>query len=118
MLLTKSIKDRLVKNYYKHKEAWNDEHPEYVESKAVVKLFNPYGPGDWYLSEMDPATGICFGLCMIHEPELGYVNIKELEELDCGVGGVERDKFFTSNRYGLDECREFINAKYGLNSCL
>ena len=53
---------------------------------------------------------------MIHEPELGYVNIKELEELDCGFGGVERDKFFTSNKYGLDECREFVNAKYGLNS--
>jgi len=116
MLLTKSIKDRLIKNYYKHKEAWNDEHPEYVESKAVVKLFNPYGPGDWYLSEMDPSTGRCFGLCMIHEPELGYVNIKELEELDCGFGGVERDKFFTENKYSFDECREFINKKYGLNS--
>ena len=62
MLLTKSIKDRLVKNYYKHKEAWNS-CDEYVESKAVVKLFNPYGPGDWYLSEMDPATGKMFLDC-------------------------------------------------------
>jgi hypothetical protein len=113
-LLTKSIKDRLIKNYYKHKEAWNDEHPEYVESKAVVKLFNPYGRGDWYLSEMDPETGRCFGLCMIHEPELGYVMFDELESLDFGFGGVERDKFFEPNKCTLDECRTFVNKKYGL----
>ena len=112
-LLTKAIKDRLVKNYYKHKEAWNS-CDEYVESKAVVKLFNPYGPGDWYLSEMDPDTGRCFGLCMIHEPELGYVMLHELATLSCGLGGIERDKFFEPNKYTFNECREFINKKYCL----
>lgn len=116
MLLTKSIKDRLIKNHYKHKEAWNSAHPEDVDSKVVVKLFNPYGPGDWYLSEMNPTTGACYGLCMIHEPELGYVNIKELEELDCGLGGVERDIMFTPNKHTFDDCRKFINKKYGLES--
>ena len=112
-LLTKSIKDRLIKNFYKHKEAWNS-CDEYVESKAVVKLFNPYGAGDWYLSEMDPKTGRCFGLCMITEPELGYVMFDELESLDCGFGGVERDIFFEPNKHTFDDCRKFINKKYGL----
>ena len=112
-LLTKSIKDRLIKNFYKHKEAWNS-CDEYVESKVVVKLFNPYGRGDWYLSEMDPKTGRCFGLCMIHEPELGYVMFDELESLDCGLGGIERDIMFKSNTHTFDDCRKFINKKYGL----
>jgi len=115
-LLTKAIKDRLIKNYHKHKDAWNSEPPQDVNSKVVVKLFNPYGRGDWYLSEMNPVTGDCYGLCMIYEPELGYVDIKELEQLDCGLGGVERDIMFKSNKYTHDECRKFINKKYGLES--
>jgi len=115
-LLTKAIEKRLIDNYNKHKASWNDEHPEYIESKAVVKLFNPYGRGDWYLSEMDPETRRCFGLCMIHEPELGYVMFDELESLDCGLGGVERDIYFDSNKHTLDECRKFVDNKYGLAS--
>ncbi len=115
-LLTKAIEKRLIDNHIKHKTAWNDEHPEYIESKVVVKLFNPYGAGDWYLSEMDPETGRCYGLCMIHEPEYGYVMIDELKSLDCGLGGVERDIYFESNKHTLQECREFVNTKYGIAS--
>lgn len=115
-LLTKPIKKRLIDNHNNHKLAWNDNHPTAIEFKAVVKLFNPYGRGDWYLSEMDPETGRCYGLCMIHEPELGYVMINELEALDCGFGGVERDILFESNKHTLEECRKFVDNKYGLAS--
>jgi hypothetical protein len=53
---------------------------------------------------------------MIHEPEYGYVMIDELEALDCGLGGVERDIYFESNKHTLQECRELVANKYGLAS--
>ena len=47
---------------------------------AYVRLFNPCGIGTWYLSELDPETNIAFGLCCLHEEELGYVSLKKLWE--------------------------------------
>ena len=44
----KILKERLIKNHIHHKKYWNDEHPEYKEFKAVLKLFNPTGIGTWY----------------------------------------------------------------------
>lgn len=59
---------------------------------AQVKLFNPCGAGTWYLSEYDPEDKIAFGLCVIHEAELGNVYIPELEEYKGPLGiGIERD---------------------------
>jgi hypothetical protein len=64
--------------------------------KAVVKLFNPTGIGTWYLSELDPETNVAFGLCELHEKELGYVSLDELKEFKGKFGlGIERDKYFT-----------------------
>ena len=64
--------------------------------KAVVKLFNPTGIGTWYLSELDPETNVAYGLCELHEKELGYVSLDELKEFKGKFGlGIERDKYFT-----------------------
>ena len=96
-LFTKSIFDRLVKN---HKEQDGTK-----EFKAVAKLFNPCGAGTWYLSELDPKTNVAFGLCILWEKEMGYVDINELKKTKNFLGlGIERDKLFSSNKYTLEEC--------------
>ena len=72
--------------------------------KAVVKLFNPTGVGTWYLSELNPETNVAFGLCHIHEYELGYVSLDELSEFKGQFGlGIERDRHFQSK--SLEDCR-------------
>jgi len=74
------------------------------EFKAVVKLFNPNGIGTWYLTELDPKTNNAFGLCVLHEKELGYVNIDELKNYKGALGlGVERDAWFPMNKKTLTE---------------
>ena len=99
-LLTKAQKEKLVKNHEHHKKYWNDEHPQYKEFKAVVKLFNPTGHGTWYLSELDPETNIAFGLCDLGHPELGYVSLDELASTRVSMGlGIERDRWFTPKSF-------------------
>ena len=94
-LFTKQQKEKLIKNHIHHKEFWNDDHPQYKEFKAEVKLFNPVGIGRWYLSELNPDTNVAFGLCELTEQELGYVSIDELQSIKGWGGlGIERDKFF------------------------
>ncbi len=94
-LFTKQQKEKLIKNHLHHKEYWNDEHPQYKEFKAEVKLFNAGGIGRWYLSELNPDTNVAFGLCELTEQELGYVSIDELQSIKGWGGlGIERDKFF------------------------
>ena len=96
LLLTQAQKNKLVKN---HKAQDGTK-----EFKAEVKLFNPTGVGTWYLSELDPETNVAFGLCEIHEKELGYVSLNELSEFKGQFGlGIERDKYFTPKT--LEECR-------------
>ena len=103
-ILTKQIKDKLIKNYEHHKKYWNDEHPEYKEFKAVLKLFNPTGIGTWYLSELNPENNTAFGLCCLQDKELGYVSLDELLSFKGQFGlKIERDLSFEPTT--LEECR-------------
>ncbi len=70
------------------------------DHKPVVKLFTPWGGCAWLLSELDPENPtLAFGLCDLGmgEPELGYVDLTEVEAVR-GPGGIriERDEFFTA----------------------
>jgi hypothetical protein len=97
LLLTQAQKNKLIKN---HKAQDGTK-----EFKAEVKLFNPTGVGTWYLSELDPETNVAFGLCCIHEEELGYVSLDELSEFKGRFGlGIERDKYFISKSF--EECKK------------
>ena len=59
---------------------------------VVAKFFNPIGPGTWYMTEYDPEERLAFGLCVIHEPELGYFSLEDLESIELQWGmGIERD---------------------------
>ena len=102
-ILTKPIKEKLLANHKKQVEG-----KTHYEFKAVLKLFNPTGIGTWYLSELDPATNIAFGLCCLHEEELGYVNLDELLGFKGQFGlGIERDRHFKPKTF--EECKQKEN---------
>ena len=97
-LFTKAIYDRLVQNH-KNQDGTKSFN-------VVVKLFNPTGIGTWYLTEYDPVSDMAFGLCNVGVKEIGYAHMKELKEVKGRFGlGIERDKFFESNKKTLEECR-------------
>ena len=65
------------------------------DATAYVKLFTPDGYWTWYITEMDPETGECFGLVCGLEKELGYFSLQELAEFRGLLGlPIERDRFF------------------------
>ena len=62
---------------------------------AYVKLFTPDSNWTWYITEMDPETGECFGLVEGLEREMGYFSLPELESIKGPLGlPIERDRFF------------------------
>ena len=75
--------------------------PLYANEKAAdqgavvarVKLFSPYNRWTWYITEWDPESGLCFGLILGFENELGYFDLTELAEVTVfgTVPAVERD---------------------------
>ncbi len=71
---------------------------------AQVKLFHPLGGATWFLTEYNPDTKIGFGLAHIQETELGYISIEELQNLNLGGLGVERDTSFKPKK--LSEARQ------------
>lgn len=87
MLLTPQQRLKLAENG----QNCETDHP------PVVKLFVPNTNATWLLKDMLPDGDMCFGLCDLGlgEPELGYVSLKELEQLLIfGHWRVERDLHF------------------------
>ena len=92
ILLTKKIREKLIKNHL--------EQDGSKTFKAEVKLFNPCGIGTWYLSELNPDTNVAFGLCELHEKELGYVSIDELKEIELPFFlKIERDLYYQPTHF-------------------
>jgi hypothetical protein len=75
-----------------------------MEATAYAKFFTPWSNWTWYLTEMDPATGLCFGLVIGLERELGYFNLNDLEATRGPAGlRIERDIHFDFTP--LSQCR-------------
>ena len=74
----------------------NENVADYDTVLAHAKLFSPYSNWTWYITEMNPATGTCFGLVDGLERELGYFDLTELAEATVfdGVSAVERDLYW------------------------
>lgn len=110
--LTKAELDKLLKNY----EVNNTliEQGLYPKNlKPVVKFFNPTGIGTWYLTELSPSV-IGFGICHLHEIDLGYVCLDELATLRFKGGlRVEKDRYFSNQGLTLESLLEKLNeGKY------
>mgnify|MGYP003108893890 FL=1 len=103
-LMTKKQEEQLVKNY----KLQNANPDKDMKNKAVIKLFNPYGLGTWYVSEYDPEEKIGFGVADLGFPEMGSFPLWELEEIKNSITGlgIERDLSFPENKYTLTECLE------------
>ena len=69
---------------------------------AHVKLFSPCSNWTWYITEMNPATGTCFGLVDGLEREIGYFDLTELAETTVfgDVPAVERDLYWQPRTLG------------------
>lgn len=88
--LTDVQKEQLLKN--------GSEDNRDQDHAPIVKLFIPNTNAIWLLSEIEPANPtIAFGLCDLGLgfPELGYVDLEELNEiLIAGTFQVEQDYSF------------------------
>ena len=80
----------------------NEDARDYDEVLAPAKLFSPYSNWTWYITEMDPQTGQCFGLVDGFEQEIGYFDLTELAETTVfgGVPAVERDLYWEPRTLG------------------
>lgn len=90
-LLTDEIKARLIRNNVEARGA---------DNIPVVKLFTPWANCTWIITDMEP-DGRMFGLCDLGlgEPELGYVELHELQALRGPAGlRVERDLHWTPTK--------------------
>jgi len=104
LLLTKKIKERLIKNFKENEEAQGEKH-----FKVVVKLFNPVGRGYWFLTELNPDNNMAFGGAFITNWDLGGISIDEIQKVKGPLGlGIERDISFKSNAHTLDECYKMV----------
>ena len=81
---------------------------------ATARFFNPCGIGTWYLVEYDPETKGAFGLCHLHEWELGYFSLDELESLKLPYGlKIERDILFEPRPLGTcGDAAEYFQRRF------
>ena len=77
----------------------------------VVKFFDPFSTATWLISELDPESGLAYGLCDLGQgfPEIGYVSLYELMDLK----RIERDLHFKSQRT-LSEWKAFAEKNGNL----
>ena len=80
----------------------NENEADYDAVLVHAKLFSPYSNWTWYVTEMDPATGTCFGLVEGLEKEMGYFDLTELAETTVfgEVPAVERDLYWEPKTLG------------------
>ncbi len=95
-LMTRKLADTIPALYA------NERVADYDTVLARAKLFSPYSQWTWFITEMDPATGTCFGLVEGLEQEIGYFDLTELAETTVfgGVPAVERDLYWEPRTLG------------------
>ena len=107
-LLTKSIEKKLKANM---------KILDVTNIKPVVKYFDPMGNAKWLILSMEYHQDevVFFGLCDLGWgcPELGYVTLKELEDISRPFGlGIERDIYWTADKSISDYQKEAVELGY------
>lgn len=97
-LIMKKQREQLLEN-------WPRETAGAEAGPPVLKLFSPTGAATWLITSMDPEDeDTMFGLCDLGLgfPEMGYVSLSELKDLEIKVKmgphvipvKIERDMYF------------------------
>ena len=70
------------------------------DEKVVVKLFNPYGIGKWYIFSVDE-NDVCFGIAELHHREYGDFSLQELVDLKVPPFNmpIERDRYYETQTF-------------------
>ena len=95
-LITKEIAKKLPALY-------STDKIKKEEVRVYLKLFAPWSRWTWYISEMDPETGVMFGFVKSGFgpdcDELGYSDINELKSLTGPWGlKLERDMYWDDTK--------------------
>lgn len=93
-LLTKELINKMPKLYATDSIPLN-------ERDVICKFFNPCGIGTWYVLEGETQEDdfIFFGLVDLHEKELGYFSLNELQSIRLPFGlKIERDLHFSKTK--------------------
>lgn len=90
-LMTNKIEEKLKANpLYSH-------DGEGLDSKVIVKYFNPMGAGTWLITEgekQEDGDWLLFGYCHIFEWEWGYIMLSQLLDIKLPFGmTIERDLY-------------------------
>ncbi len=80
-----------------------------IDPIVAVKIFNPYGSGTWYCTEL-LEDDIFFGYVDLLEKEWGYFSLKELEDVRCPPFNLplERDAYCGEKRIS-EHCPELAS---------
>lgn len=97
---------RLLSEVKAKMAAWPIYSQESTEDKLVVmKLFNAFGSGTWYLTEYDPEDEQAFGYVTgLGGDEWGYFSIREMASImlrGTRVPHIEIDRHFSPTRFSL-----------------
>ena len=65
-----------------------------TDAIAYVKIFHPMSSYTAYITEYDPVSRVAFGLVVLHEEELGYISLDELESVEVLGLKMEKDLYF------------------------
>ncbi|KKN19808.1 hypothetical protein LCGC14_0941920 [marine sediment metagenome] len=91
--ITKEILNKIPALYAQEKKG--------DEAVVYAKWFAPWSNWTWFATELNPETGIAFGLVVGFETELGYFDINEMQELVMPGGlKIERDQWFSPKTLG------------------
>ena len=99
-----------LRNNYNKREVAYTCGEDTTAFEPVVKLFNPSGIGTWYICTLSPEN-IAFGICCLHEFEIGYVSLDELNVLKLPFGlTIEKDKHFSAKGLTMYELYKLFKA--------
>jgi len=85
------------------------------QAVVLARYFTPYSNYTWYMLEFDPTTGDAFGYIVGPEPEYGYFNVNELQNIKhnarfmgriISLQAIERDISIDSGKQTLEQILE------------
>lgn len=94
MLMTKEL-EKALSEY-----PLGSQYDKGMDSKVIVKYFNPCGNGTWLITEgekQENGDWLLYGYCHIFEWEWGYAMLSELEGVKLPFGlTIERELYVTN----------------------